>query len=456
MSIRSRVLKVGAVKLVEIFLLTATKLVTVPVFLKFWSMALYGEWLVLYTALGYFALGNPGLAQAAANDMTILVARNDRKSAVAVYQTALVAITTISILLILLGALISYSLPLTRWLNLDAISADQVAPILLSFIGYVVLGFLLQLFVSGYRCEGLYHQGLLIWLGGTCLEFVATIIALVLGAKPVALALSLLVARLLTTGTMFVALSRAVPWLRFGKETANMKDLRRIISPSLSFAAFPAGTAVLNQGIIIIIAATLGPVSVVVFTTLKTITNLGTRTYELVNQAIYPEVSFAWGQRDTRTVRSIHRLSWQLSSWAGLVSCLVILLCASPVYARWTGNKVPFDFTELAILTAVLFVRAFWSTSYVIPSAINTHQRITVLYLTASISSLLLAIALGLIHPTLYSLTLTLLLLELVMTLITVPQALVITQDHLFPFLRAVIAPPNPGRLRNLFAARGL
>lgn len=437
-------------KLAEIVLLTATKLITVPIFLYCWPTTLYGEWLVLATALGYFALGNPGLAQAAANEMTMLAARDERRSAIAIYQTAFVAIVAISLGLLTVVALTSYALPFHRWLHLGSISTEEVPPILICFGGYVALGFLLQLFVSGYRCEGLYHQGLIIWLGGTLAEFLISIIILLLGANPVGLAASMVAVRLVTTLVMLLALSRAVPWLRLGWVQANRSDLRKILSPSLSFAAIPAGAAILNQGIILIVAATLGAVPVVIFTTLKTITNLGIRVYELINQAVYPEVSFAWGKGDTRTVRAIHRLSWQGSTWAGLAASLAIVTSAPWVYEKWTAGKVPFDFIELILLTVVLAARALWSPSFVIPAAINKHQRLTVFYFAASIVGLLAAAAFGRISPSLHILTLALLLFEVGMTVTAVPRALTLTGDKLSPFLKAVLVPPNPAKLKQL------
>lgn len=453
MSIQSRVIKVGAVKLAEIVLLTATKLIAVPVFLHCWSTALYGEWLVLYAALGYFTIGNLGVAQAAANEMSMLAARHDRRSVVAIYKVAFVALAAISLVLLTLTALVSYTLPLNRWLHLGTISTEQVPMILICFVGYVVLGFFLQLFVSGYRCEGIYHQGLIIWLSGNLIESIATIIVLLLGANPVGLAFSMVAVRLLTTLVLFIALSRAVPWLQLRGAQASMSGLRRIISSSLSFVAFPAGAALLNQGVIIIVAVTLGAVPVVVFTTLKTITNLGMRIYELINQAIYPEVSFAWGKGDIRTVRSIHRISWQGSMWAGLAASLVILTSSPWVYEKWTAHKVPFDFVELAILTFVFVGRGLWSTSFVIPSAINKHQHLAMLHLLASSLCLVAAVAFGRILPSLHTITFALLLLELVMTATAVPQALTLTEDKRYPFLKAVLVPPNLAKLKQLLRA---
>jgi hypothetical protein len=76
---------------------TAIQFVQVPVFLHFWSVPLYGEWLVLNSIPTYLATSNSGFGTVAGNDMTMLVAGGDRDSALRVFQSCwwlIVAICT--------------------------------------------------------------------------------------------------------------------------------------------------------------------------------------------------------------------------------------------------------------------------------------------------------------------------------------------------------------------------
>ena len=56
-----------------------TQLVSVPLFLHYWGVTLYGEWLILSAVPAYLALSDIGFASSAANDMTIRFAQGDRK-----------------------------------------------------------------------------------------------------------------------------------------------------------------------------------------------------------------------------------------------------------------------------------------------------------------------------------------------------------------------------------------
>ena len=51
------------------------QLCSVPLFLRFWGVTLYGEWLTLSAIPAYLAMSDLGFASVAANDMTMRVAR---------------------------------------------------------------------------------------------------------------------------------------------------------------------------------------------------------------------------------------------------------------------------------------------------------------------------------------------------------------------------------------------
>ena len=54
------------------------QLAGVPLFLHFWGVERYGEWLILSTIPAYLWMSDFGFASVAANDMTMSVARERR------------------------------------------------------------------------------------------------------------------------------------------------------------------------------------------------------------------------------------------------------------------------------------------------------------------------------------------------------------------------------------------
>ena len=66
---------------------TLIQLIQVPVFLHFWSTPLFGEWLILNSIPAYLTFSSIGFGNVAGNEMTMMVARNDREDALRVFQS---------------------------------------------------------------------------------------------------------------------------------------------------------------------------------------------------------------------------------------------------------------------------------------------------------------------------------------------------------------------------------
>ena len=53
------------------------QLVQVPVFLHFWSVPMYGEWIAVNAIPSYLSFSNIGFGSVASNEMTMLMGRGD-------------------------------------------------------------------------------------------------------------------------------------------------------------------------------------------------------------------------------------------------------------------------------------------------------------------------------------------------------------------------------------------
>ena len=392
MSIRNRILKTAAAKSAELLIVSAVRFLSVPLFLYSWRTEVYGEWLILYSLLVYLSMGNLGFAQAAANEMTIAVTRGARDDALRTYQSTLAILLLISVGLLVLVLFTSTTLPLGSALGVECLGESSVVAILIIFYFYVVTGFFMNLMAAGFRCEGAYHRAILFMNLSLLLEFALIVAVLLFGRGPVAVAMVMLAAKLVSALAMRFDLGRKAPWLVLGLGESSRAEIRNLLSPSLSFAAYPAGNVMLNQGVVLGIGAMIGPVEVVIFSSIRTLTNLATRVYDLVNQAFYPEVSMAWGKGNQDLVAKLHRYSCQASLWLGLMALIGLVLLGPWIFRIWTHEKVPLDRVVFYCFVALVVVRALWFTSFAIPSAINRHQSITIRYLVVSLAGLLVSL----------------------------------------------------------------
>src|SRR5580704_13919526 len=163
---------------------TIIQLIQVPVFLHFWITPLYGEWMIISSVPSYLSFTNGGFGSVAGNEMTMMVARNDREGALRVFQSCwwLIAIICTATIVLLSGTL--YYLPAAHLLKLTALGESDTKWIIFYLGVSVLLGQLEQLLQSAYRCIGRYSYGTLLKNIFSLVAFGAMIASVALGMGP--------------------------------------------------------------------------------------------------------------------------------------------------------------------------------------------------------------------------------------------------------------------------------
>jgi O-antigen/teichoic acid export membrane protein len=367
------------------------QIVSVPVFLHFWGVKLYGEWLIISAIPTYLALSDVGFGSVAANDMTMRVAAGDRDGALETYQStrALISVTSVLAGIALLSVI--WLLPLTRWLNLSSMAIYESRATLSLLLVYALVSLQAGLFMSGFRCDGNYAFGILVDNLIRLTEFVASMVAIALYARPMAVGAALLAARILGTIVMGWLMLRKSPWLRHGIDHVRMASVRRLALPAFAYMAFPAGNALSVQGMVVVIGLVLGPVAVTTFSAMRTLTRFALQIAAIITLGVYPELSAAFGAQNWNLARKLHRIACQASLWLSLAAVVFLFVAGDHIFRFWTHGRVAMDVGAFRWLLLVIVANSFWYASSVVTMASNTHERVAAFYLVGTAGSLILA-----------------------------------------------------------------
>jgi O-antigen/teichoic acid export membrane protein len=438
--IRRRLLRgVGATALSPL-VTAAIQLGTVPALLHSWGAAKYGDWLLLSAVPTYLSLSDGGFGDASGSDMTVRVAAGDHEGALETFQSSWAALSAASLLLGIFASSTVWFIPWQGWLNLFSISSGEAAEIILLLGTYVLLGQQSSILESGFRCDGNYALGTLV---GTVIRLVEAVIPTLIGiltGRLLNVALAYLACRSVCTLGYSLLLRRKSPWLRFGLAHAKLRTVRRLFRPAFAFLAFPAGQVISLQGFTILIGASLGPLAVTTFTTLRTLTRMNFQVACTLARALWPELSFAFGSGDLRLARTLHRHGLRAALAVSAVSALVLWTIGPYVYLAWTRHSVAFNPTCFRILLLVSFSSSIWYISSVIPMSANLHASIAVNFLASTVVSLGIAAAL-LLHYGLAGAGISLLLIDAWMCASVLRTALNQTGDTFRELFRAVLFP---------------
>lgn len=436
---------------------TVVQLVQVPLFLHFWNVNLYGEWVIVSAIPAYLSFSNIGFGSVANNEMTMLTAAGDREKALGVFQSCWWLIVCISVVVGLLLWPLLLFVPLAHVLKLHWISPADTRWIVLYLGLSVLLGQFEQLMSSAYTSVGRYAYGAFLKSILSLLAFAAMMVPVALGRGARTTALVFAVANAVGTITLGILVRHDIPWIRYGWRHARLRELRRMIGPAIAFMGFPIGVSLNLQGTLIAVGYALGPLDVVIFSTARTVSRVALQMVQMVNFSFWPELSLAYGAKDEALFRALHRRSCQLALGIGVVVIGCMMSLGPWFLHHWTGGHVPPSRPLLAILLLVVVFYALWSTSSTVVSATNRHQRLAAYFLIATSITIVFTFVLAYRYG-IYGAAASLLIAEIIMNVHVLPNSLRITHDTFRAFLGSMLDVPASFRpqalLRSLSRAK--
>lgn len=370
------------------------QLLSIPIFLRYWGVGQYGEWLLLSTIPAYFAMSDVGFGSVAGNEMTMKVAEGDRLGALDTFQSTWAFVTGMSTALVGAAMIVFWSFPVERWLNLTIFSHTTTCVVATVLLCHVAISLQGGLVAAGYRCVGLYATETFWGNMSRLVESAGLLLVVVLGGGPVDVAVVYLALRTMNFFALRLYLKRRAPWIVFGLSHARRETVRRLAAPAAAFMGFPAGNALSMQGMITVVGVVLGPVAVVTLSAMRTLVNAVKQGMTMVNNTVWPELSMAYGAGNLLLAKRLHRYACQASLFIAISGAMFLALFGQRLIEVWTSGKIVMEPIFFHLMLLVIVANSLWYTSLVVPSAINRHERIAVYYLCSAAASLVLAVPL--------------------------------------------------------------
>lgn len=344
---------------------------SLPLLLHAWGLARYGLWVTLAAVPAYLSMSDFGFGQAAANDMSMAVARGDLDGARRTYQSTLGLISSVSVVVAALAALALAAAP-GAWLGAltkGDVAQARAAETLLACAALCSLNFSL---VSGaLRADGRYPTGVMLGETGRLVETLAVVGAAYAGLGLVGAAAAALCVRLAALAGGYRYVERTVGWAAFGLAHADRRELGRLVGPALAVMVIPLGFALNLQGATLVVAGTLGLTAVATFNAVRTLSRLVYQAVGVVNHAVMPEVSRAAVGPDGARLQRLLRGNLVFAVLTGSAVAAAICL-GGPAFVRvWTHGRMAPGFLFVAGMTAVALLQSLWNSSANMLLAVN-------------------------------------------------------------------------------------
>lgn len=383
MSLRQRVVTGVGANVVNQIVTVGIQVVSLPVFLAYWSVPRYGAWLMISAVPSYFSLADAGLTTVAGNSMTMLMARNESERANAVFQTALLTTATIVVAVMLVAT------PIVWWLRGPG-GIDQSAA-LTCLIAVALLNISGGLFDATFRASGAYGAGTIALAGGRCVEWCGGLVGLATHGTMAAVAGGSLIGRLAVTAFLIGYSSRRFPTFRWGVGSATREDFSSMLLPALSFLAFPLGLALSLQGMTLLVGYLFGPARLTLFNAYRTLSRTLVQVAAVLSRSLWAEISRYYGAGERPVVRRLYRGGSRVAIAVCGACAAGLLVSGKLIIGIWTHHKIEFQLGLFTAFVLVAFLNCCWQIGMVVIAATNNHQRFSWAFFLASAASVALA-----------------------------------------------------------------
>jgi O-antigen/teichoic acid export membrane protein len=413
----------------------------VPILLHFWGGRMYGEWLILAAIPIYLSMADLGFAQSAGNDMTQCVARGDLEGALAVFQSigGLILICSVFGLAVVIALLTATSL--TELLPLQMLSSEEAAWVIGLLAAEVIIALNEGTLHAGFRACGAYALHTSISNTTRLIQYALLWAAAAAGGGPVAGACAFLVVRSVATPFSALLLVRKYNWITFGISHARRSDLRRLFRPAIANLALPLAQSLNIQGMRLAVGSALGPIAVVIFTTLRSLARLILQATNAIGHTSEPEMAAAYGSGDTGLLIKLYVRTTQFGTVLSIALAGILFWLGSRILETWTSGSVTMDYPLFGFLVCGAVAGSFWNISMITLKATNQHLRATLYFMIIASVAVALATGMLIITGRLADVGLVLLLMDISVAAYVVPAACRLTCNDWQLLIKQILNP---------------
>lgn len=425
------------------------RLIQVPLLLSFLGVDDFGRWLVIYSLPSWLTLANMGFGSVASNEMSMAVSAKEYQRAREVFSTVLAIVLIIGLIgsILLLGG--AFVIPWNRILK-DSAERDLEFSKAIIYLGLTVfISFSFEAFGGRFRAAHKAHVSVLIASFLPWINLLGMFISLQFSRRFDHLALS----QLASTCLFFLVYQwmswRSMPELFFSFKSVKLKGASALFRKGLAFQAFPLGNALIFQGNIFIVQMILGPAAVTLFGTVRTLVRTVNQVMEMINQAIWPEMSHLFGVKDFQRAAKLHRIAVGASVALSFIGVIGLMILGKTIYGFWVGKEIVLPADLLFLFLCSIPFNSLWLTSSVVHMASNQHEGLAIRYLIATILSALACAGLS-YWLGLEGAAISTVIVDLVLIPYVVKRSLQLTHDTWKGFIEGIIreAKSMPGLIR--------
>lgn len=358
-----------------------TQLASLPIFLSRWSADQYGQWITLAAVPVYLSLSDVGVSTAAGNLMSMHYARGEIREFQLVFKCGL-------LLTLLIAPVAAALIGLSLFLFSFGLTVEQRQVLFLLTVT-ILIAEGCRIFDVAYRPFGKYPKVTFLLSTARLIDWVGSILGLLLFGTLLSVALGWLAARVVVTIFMFVLAKQDVPEVEWDVRGTNFRLIKQLARDGFGFLSMTMGSLLTLQGIVILIGSRLGGTAVAIFSASRTISRLLAQISVLSGKSLSPEISKLYGMANHLAAEKLSKRMVRIVMSLTILGALALLPLGRSLLTLWSHGKIPFDMPVFSMLLAAAVTTSYWQIQSVRLTATNRHRVLATWYVITSALALL-------------------------------------------------------------------
>ncbi|HEY9278155.1 MAG TPA: hypothetical protein VIO87_08135 [Methylotenera sp.] len=356
--IEHRAAKVSLATGLSTFLSIVFQLISVPVCLMFWGKETYGNWLALFAAFMLLRSLDTGYVAYVGNKLNSLY-HQDKQALRQHLSSAVIGIGLIGALQLLLASSTFVFHPMADMLGLGSGVADGFSDkfgLLLLVISWILTGSYFGIVHRLLIPAGMMFQAAWWSMLFQTSQFVAIMLASLLSLDMLQTSFLFAISQMVIYLSSVIYIKHKLPdyypWWKNPDFRTGFRDLSQSMMLTISNLIQQGAT----NGIVLLIALLGGPISVPIFTTIRTLTNLWNTVSNVFTTPLLPDLVRFHVKNEGEKIISMIKAHWVLTGAIVNMGVLLIYPLLPFIYGYWTGHNIALNNGLLATLLSSVVV----------------------------------------------------------------------------------------------------
>ena len=372
-----------------------THLAFVPLFLSFWTLETYAEWILISTIPTILSIGQLGISSYGLNDAVILCNQNKKNKTNFVCQNI---IFFTSILISACGLIIlalNYIFDFQKIFDVVTVTKKELYLVII-FVFLKYLLFSLASFLTGlFRINHKFH--IFIYLQSLFLVTEMLLIAFTLywGGQILEVSFVSLINYIIVLMISFFLIKRELTFLQvINFKNINFSYMKKIFYPSISFMTGFSSRGLLVQGTIIYLNLFSNDTILVLYNSIRLITSGARQFINILTYSFQPEITIDYAKKNFKKISHRFKFLSKYNFYISSIIAIVLILFLKEPFLIWTRGNVIWDFNFFILFLVASYIDWLNIPFTAVPYSINKAEMMNKVFITwLLIYSVLLASA---------------------------------------------------------------